>query len=320
MEGTPSKWGLPCLWVEGGLQASPSQEARSLSASVHPAGQPLGQNHRRAAVSELVARPQGPEPTAETQGSLPAGSELRQSQPGRVRPRREGQRVWMPSTPVARGERFPGALPGRDRLLGLPGICPSGQEEVQGLTGSDCRAPVQAVPQGLRAGCPRRSCKGLSLCPQPGTSPVCPGEGGPDGHRGVGGRPDNTCSPFSFALPCEALASGKQPLPPLLPSPLPLWPGLIQTQVMRMKPRPRQREARWVCSQSHPLDEGTAPGKWPLPSKGRSQRSRRCVSLTARPGWAGGRASSLHGEAGYLSSSVPTGRTRPRERKQGRPP
>lgn len=35
-------------------------------------------------MSELVARPQGPEPTAETQGSLPAGSELRRSQPGRA--------------------------------------------------------------------------------------------------------------------------------------------------------------------------------------------------------------------------------------------
>ena len=41
-EGTPSKWGLPCLWVEGGLRVSPSQEAGSLSASVHPAGCPSG--------------------------------------------------------------------------------------------------------------------------------------------------------------------------------------------------------------------------------------------------------------------------------------
>lgn len=86
----------------------------------------------------------------------------------------------------------------------------------------------------------------------------------------------------------RGLGLGKQPLPPLLPSPLPLWPGLIQTQVMRMKPRPLQREACWVCSQPHPLDEGSAPGKWPLPSKGRGQRSRRCVSLTARAGRAAG--------------------------------
>ena len=54
---------------------------------------------------------------------------------------------------------------------------------------------------------------------------------------------------------------------------------------MRMKPQPRRRETRWGCSQSRPLHEGAAPGKWPLPSKGRGQRSRHCI--THRHGRAG---------------------------------
>lgn len=80
--------------------------------------------------------------------------------------------------------------------------------------------------------------------------------------------------------------------PPLPPWKRPLWPGLIQTQMMRMKPQARRRETRRVCSRADPLDEGTAPGKGPLPGEDCSQYPCHCVAV---PSWA-----RLGGQPGLL--------------------
>ena len=219
--GRPSSLALPGGWVSLSLGA--------------PGRLPLGQNTRRAAVSELVARPRGPEPTAETQGSLPAGPELRQSQPGRARPRGERQASG------AREAAGVGALDTGDQRGAVPRYSPLvqtgfwvAQESAprgrmgQELAGSDCRAPAQAVVQALRAAGPGWCCEGLSLGPQPVTSPVGPGEGGPNGHRGVGGHLQSF--PVRPALRGLGLGQSAPPSPPPsspppLPLPLPLWPG-----------------------------------------------------------------------------------------------
>ena len=69
-----------------------------------------------------------------------------------------------------------------------------------------------------------------------------------------------------------------------------------------------------------PLARGRSAGQMAAPQQGPRPALPSLHHSPPRPGWAGGRASSRHREAGYPNSSGPTGRTRPRERKQGRLP